>query len=115
MTQRTGQQNRGLHKGCDLIAETLNAAGLDMRVVLKPEISIPWTTESVKEYIFRPVMRAMTTKSSTTELEKVGEIEAIWETVMRFLMEKHHIEYIPFPSHELGFWGTAPLKDKTQS
>lgn len=106
---RTGQQNRALHKGCELIAASLNGAGLDMRTVLKPEIDIPWTKESVKEYIIRPVMKAMTTKSSTTTLSKIGEIEAIWDTVMRFLMEKHHIEYIPFPSEALGHADTAPM------
>jgi hypothetical protein len=112
MTQRTGQQNKGLHKGFELLADTLNDAGLDMKVVLKPEVNIPWTPASVKEYLFRPVMKAMTAKTSTTELEKIGEIEAVWETVMRFLMEKHHIEYLPFPSHELGYADSAPLKDE---
>src|SRR5437868_4761546 len=107
--QRTGQQNRGLHLGCERIADTLNSAGLDMRVILKPDINIPWTKDSVKEYLFKPVMKAMTTKTSTTELDKVGEIEAIWETMMRFLMEKHHIEYIDFPSEAPGFADTAPL------
>lgn len=112
-TLRTGQQNRALHKGCDLIAQALNGAGLDMRTVLKPEIDIPWTTASVKEYLFKPVMKAMTAKTSTTELAKIGEIGAIWDTVMRFLAEKHGVEYIPFPSHALGHADTAPMhKDR---
>jgi len=107
---RTSQQNRGLHKGFELIASALTDAGLDMRAVLKPEVQIPWTTESVKEYIFKPVMKAMTSKDSTKELEKSGEIEQVWETVMRFLMEEHHIEYISFPSYEPGYAETAPIK-----
>ncbi len=106
--QRTEQQNKGLHKGFELIAETLNGAGLDMRVVLKPQISIPWTKESVKEYLFRPIMQAMYAKQSTKELEKAEEPGAVWETMMRFLMEKHHIEYIPFPSYETPY-EEAPL------
>ena len=110
MAQRTSQQNRALHKGCDLIAKSLTEAGLDMKTVLKPEIQIPWTTESVKEYLFKPIMKAMTQKSSTTELEKQGDIEAIWEVLMRHLMEKHHVEYIEFPSMEPGYAQTAPLK-----
>lgn len=110
--QRTNQQNRALHKGCDIIAQTLNAAGLDMRTVLKHEVEIPWTTASVKKYLFTSIMTAMTGKTSTTELEKQGEIEQVWETLMRFLMEKHHIEYIPFPSHELEYWNKAPMHEK---
>jgi len=111
MTPRTDQQNRGLHKGFDLLAAALNDAGLDMRVVLKPEICIPWTKDSVKNYLYRPIMQAMYDKRSTTELEKQEEPGAVWETMMRFLMEKHHIEYIPFPSHGPGYHDKAPLKD----
>ena len=41
--QRTLQQNKALHKYFEILADTLNEAGLDARVVLKPEIEIPWT------------------------------------------------------------------------
>ena len=101
---RTLAQNSALHLGCSHIAHSLTEAGLDMKAVLKPEIDITWTTESVKEYIFKPVMKIMTSKKSTTELSKTsGEIAEIWEVIMRHLMEKHHIEYIPFPDiHEVG-------------
>lgn len=105
---RTSQQNRALHKGCELIATALNDAGLDMRKVLKPNIDIPWTKESVKEHIWRPVQLAMFNKLSTKELSKLSEIDEVWEVVMRFLMQNHHIEYIPFPDDP----DPAPLKDK---
>ena len=95
--QRTLQQNKAAHLGFQLIADALNDSGKDMRVVLKPEIAIPWTRQSVKDHLFRPVMKLMTSKESTTKLEKIGEIEQVWDTVMRFLGENHHIEYIPFP------------------
>jgi hypothetical protein len=95
---RTGNQNRAMHVGFQLIVEALTAAGLDMRKVLKPEIDIPWTPKSVKEYLFRPVMTLMTSKESTRELNKHEEITEIWETVMRFLMQNHGIDYIPFPN-----------------
>lgn len=29
-----------------------------------------------------------------------------------FLREKHHIEYVPLPSHELGYWDKAPMKSE---
>ena len=100
MTQRTSQQNRGLHKDCALIAEKLNDAGLDMRTMVKPHINIPWTTESVKECIWKPIMKAMYGHASTTQLAKLeGEIEKIHEVIMRELGEKHGIEYHDFP-HE---------------
>jgi len=98
---RTGQQNKGLHLDCKLIAEKLNDAGKDMKVVLKQEVQIPWSTESVKEYIFRPIMKALFQYESTKELKKTGEIEKVHDVVMRELGEKYGIEYHEFPNNQL--------------
>jgi len=98
MTQRSLQQNKSIHLDCKLIADALNDAGLDMKVVLKPEIEIPWSQETVKKYLFKPIMKAHTTKESTTELEKTsGEIDRIHDILMRHLGTKFGIEYFDFP------------------
>jgi hypothetical protein len=98
---RTLSQNSALHLDCKLIAEKLNEAGKDMKIVLKQEVQIPWSTESVKEYIFKPIMKALYQKESTTELQKGGgEIEKIHDVIMRELGEKHGIEFHDFPSDE---------------
>lgn len=102
---RTGTQNNALHKGFELLADALNGAGLDMRKVLKSEINIDWETWSIKKYLFKPVMELVTGKNSTTELDKTTEINKTWDTMFRFLGEKHGVEYIPFPSE--------PDKEKT--
>ena len=95
---RTSLQNRASHKDWLMIAEKLNDAGLDMRKVLKQEISIPWTTESVKEFIVKPIMEVMYNKKSTTQLEKnTDEIEKLHNVIMRELGEKFGIEYHDFP------------------
>ena len=95
---RTSIQNRASHKDWLMIAEKLNDAGLDMRKVLKQEISIPWTTESVKEFIVKPIMEVMYNKKSTTQLEKnTDEIEKLHNVIMRELGEKFGIEYHDFP------------------
>lgn len=99
--KRTNQQNKALHHDCRMIADKLNDAGLDMRQVLKPNVDIPWTTESVKEYIFKPIMKAMYNKDSTTDLDKSNqEIEKIHDTIMRHLGEKFGIEDHEFPSED---------------
>lgn len=98
MVQRTNEQNRALHLDCKMIAEKLNESGLDMRKVLKPTINIPWTTQSVKEHIFKPIMKAMYGHDSTTELPKTYEIDKIHEVIMRELGEKHGIEWHNFPN-----------------
>ena len=112
----TRQQQKALHVGFDLIAKALNDAGLDMRQVLKPTVNIPWTKLSVKEYIYKPILRLMYSKDHTADMAKIEEPSEVWETVMRFLMENHGIQYIPFPSEALGYADTAPMhKDrKTQ-
>lgn len=109
----TRQQQKALHVGFELIAASLNGAGLDMRQVLKPEVNIPWTKSSVKEYLYKPIMRLMYAKEHTADLAKMEEPSEVWETMMRFLMENHHIEYIDFPSEAPGYADTAPMhKDR---
>lgn len=51
----------------------------------------------------------MTQKKSTTELEKTGEIDEVWDTLLRHLGEKFGVEYIPLPSQELGYADSAPM------
>ena len=96
--QRTIQQNRALHKYFGLLANSFNDAGLDMKKVLKPEIDIPWSGASVKEYIWKPIMKAQLQKSSTTELT-TKEIDKVFDTINRFLSEKFGITE-SFPSIE---------------
>ena len=93
--KRTTRQNSALHVYCKEVAETLNDAGLDMRRTLKADVDIPWTLNSVKEYMWRPVMTAMTGKTSTRDLEKV-EISKIYETMSRHLASNHAI-MVEFP------------------
>ena len=98
MPGRTEKQNRALHQYFTLIAEALNDSGLDMRAVLKPGVEIPWTTESVKEYLWRPIQKLMVNKPSTTRLT-TREIDMIFETLNRHLGEKFGI-HEDFPSIE---------------
>jgi len=69
--QRTLTQNRALHLFCQWLADTLNEAGLDMRKTLREDVEVPWTQASVKEYLWRPIQKAMTDKHSTTEITTV--------------------------------------------
>lgn len=99
--QRTPVQNNAIHQFCKMLAEALNLAGLEMRTVLKPSYQIWWDTLSVKNHIWRPIQKAKFGKESTTELVKVGEIDAIHEQIMQMLGEKFGLEYIEFPHNEV--------------
>jgi hypothetical protein len=96
--QRTKQQNKALHVLFRLLAETLNENGLDMRKTLKPEVDIPWSPASAKEYLWRPIQKAQLNKKSTTELT-TKEIDEVFDTINKHIGEKFSI-HIPFPSIE---------------
>lgn len=95
---RTVSQNNALHRGLSLLADTLNNAGLEMRRVIKEDVDIEWTTQSAKDYLFRPIMKSLYKIDSTRNLKKgEGQIEKVWDTLMRHLGEKFGVEYIGFP------------------
>jgi hypothetical protein len=76
---RTGLQNNSLHRGCDELAKRLNDAGFDQRKLLSmldSGFDIPWTTHSIKETFYKPILSAMTGKKSTREMDTVepGEV-----------------------------------------
>lgn len=96
---RTLTQNAALHLFCTWLAEALNDAGLDMRATLKPEAEIPWTTQTVKDHLWRPIQQALTQKRSTTEITTV-EPTVIHETLARHLGQKLGVVCPPWPSRE---------------
>jgi len=100
--RRTSQQNKALHQYFRLLAQAFNEAGLDMRLVLKPEVSISWTPKNIKDYLWRPFQIVLTNKRSTTELGKLREIDLIYDNLNRHLSEKFGLS-VPFPSSELNF------------
>lgn len=107
--QRTARQNRAIHLYFQKLAEAFNDAGLDMRKVLKPEVDIPWTKETVKDFLWRPIQKLMLGKESTTELER-KEIDPVFDTVNRHLA-KFGVRQ-PFPSVEALFDALRTEEDK---
>jgi hypothetical protein len=95
---RTDKQNKALHLYFTHLAEELNNAGYDMRKTLKPSVEIPWNSKTVKEFLWRPVMKAQLGKESTTELT-TKEIDLIFDTLNRHLSEKFGVS-VMFPSIE---------------
>jgi hypothetical protein len=97
--QRTLTQNAALHLFLTQLAETLNEAGFDMKKTLKPDVDIPWTPISAKEFLWRPIQEALTGKKSTTEITTV-EPTAIHETLCRHLGQKFGIQCPEWPKRE---------------
>ena len=95
---RSTRQNSALHVYCRLLANALNDAGYDMKKVMKPEADIPWTQNSVKEYLWRPIQEALGKEHSTTK-QSTKDIPMIYETLNRHLAEKLGVS-VPWPEQE---------------
>ena len=77
---RTLDQNAALHALLRRLARDMNDAGYDVKTFLaetKSTLELPWTEKSCKELLVRPVIEAMYTKQSTTQLTKQELSEAI--------------------------------------
>ena len=77
---RTLDQNAALHALLRRLARDMNDAGYDVKTFLtetKSTLELPWTEKSCKELLVRPVIKAMYTKQSTTQLTKQELSEAI--------------------------------------
>lgn len=85
--KRTLQQNKALHKLFQIICDELNDAGLDVMTTLHQEMEIPWTPTMIKELLWRPTMRAMLGKESTTEMT-TKDLDTIFEPIARYLAKK---------------------------
>jgi hypothetical protein len=100
--QRTIQQNKALHKFCQLLADELNAKGHGMKFVLESlgrEQDIPWTMPAVKEHLWKPVQKAIAGKESTTELNTIDPTP-IHQSLMHVLNQAIDggVDYIDWPS-----------------
>jgi len=96
--QRTNKQNAALHKYLGMLAQELNSAGLDMKQTLKPEIDIPWTTQLAKEYLWKPIQKAVINKESTTKADR-NEYTQVYEVLNRHTADRFGIS-LPFPNKE---------------
>ena len=96
MDTRSLAQNRALHLWCSQIAYTLNSSGMYVSQVIKAETE--WNMDKVKENIFKPVVKALYDKNSTTKLDK-KEFDKIIDTITLALGTKG-ITIPEFPSYE---------------
>ncbi len=92
----TKKQRGSLHLWCDMVADTLNDAGLDMRVVLKPTVAINWNRYTVKENLYKPILLAMSGKDSTEEQSTI-EPTVVVDYLNRHLGEKFGVTLPAWP------------------
>lgn len=96
---RTNRQNRAAHLCLRQLAEALNDAGFGIPHPLNSEFQIPYTEESCKELLLRPVMKAMFNKESTSKLE-TKELSTCFEALLNRIAEVTGV-VVNFPQEEL--------------
>lgn len=97
--RRTDKQNNALHLYFSQLSYALNQDGFDVRAVISEAVDIPWTPYMVKELLWRATQKFMFGKVSTTQLNKLDEIEKIYDVVNKTVGGRTGI-YVPFPSLE---------------
>ena len=98
--QRSNQQNKGMHKYFEMLAQALNAGGFHQKQVLnaiKEGVEIPNTAESVKE-LWRQIQIAILDKDSTAKLER-PEVSRVHRALNKWTFDTFNID-IPFPSED---------------
>ena len=68
-------------------------------MVVKEKMDLDWNGELVKELLWRPVQKRILGKVSTTELQKIEDIDKVYDHINRYLGEKFEI-HVPFPQDE---------------
>ena len=98
--RRTNLQNACLHEYLATMSEALNDAGYDQRATisqLKPNFTIPWTPESLKN-LFRTVAKALYSVESTADLS-TAQIQDVYRVFDMRLAEISGVSIV-WPSRD---------------
>lgn len=88
--KRTDQQRKAIEVYCRMLGECMNLAGYEQRAVfalMKEGFDIPWSQDTVKENMFKPLVKAMLNKDSTADLAP-DEVNKVYEVLNRWTGEK---------------------------
>lgn len=96
--KRTLNQNSALHLWFTQLSEVLNENGMDMRKTMN--IPLKPTPILIKEAVFKPIMKEMFGKESTTQLLKQKEIDDVYDVINKMFAEMG-ISVPPFPSIDI--------------
>jgi hypothetical protein len=97
---RTIKQNAAIHLFCEMVSESLNAAGWTKKKYFeaKNHDDVDWTQASVKEDIWRHIQTALfPDKKSTTQLE-TKDVSRVSDNVNRMLANSLEMPGVDFPN-----------------
>ena len=96
---RSIPQNNAMYLFFKKLAKKLNDSGFDKRMVfekMSKGFFIGWSSNCVKQYLWKPIMVAVSGKESTAKLER-DDVSQIYENVNKFTSERLNF-HEPFPS-----------------
>lgn len=96
MKQRTQQQNKSIHVGCQNVADVLVENGLSLNTVIK-NLEIRPSMENIKD-IFRSIAHEKYGVTSTAQLT-TKQVNDTWEDLIKSVSESTGI-FIQFPAKE---------------
>ena len=95
--RRTTQQNKAIHRYCEMLALSFNAAGITKRLTLPSGyvIETDWSMDSVKREIWHPIQDSLFGTTSTADLE-TKQVNEVYMIIDRDVAGPQGIS-IPFP------------------
>jgi hypothetical protein len=95
---RTWRQNNTLHLLFRHMAKGLNDAGFEIPHPFKPDLEIPYSEESVKELLYKPIITMYFKVDRSTELDTEQLSESM--TILVDAVNRNTGVYIPIPTGE---------------
>jgi hypothetical protein len=98
---KTDAQRNAAHVWIRQVAQVLNDAGIDKRVVIHKMatrgLDVRWTEESFKADVYRPIFAAVSAKSSTEEASTIDH-GIVVEGITKWIGQEFGVVLPPFPS-----------------
>jgi hypothetical protein len=95
---RTWRQNNTLHLLFRRMAEALNDAGFEIPHPFKPDLEIPYSEESVKELLYKPIITMYFKVDRSTDLDTEQLSESM--TILVDAVKRNTGVYVHIPTGE---------------
>ena len=82
--KRTDKQLRSIWLYCGLVAQELNAAGLDIKLLIEQDLEVSWTKELIMDIYWRTIQKTLFDIESTKDL-KTNQVSEVYEELNRHI------------------------------
>ena len=97
--ESTDKQRRSIWLYCGLVAQELNDAGLDIRLLLEEELEVSWSKEIIMNIYWKTIQKTLFDTDSIKDL-KTNQVSEVYEELNRHLAK--FSLHVPFPERNYG-------------